>query len=235
MHYGAVLIVQGGVDVGEEVTLYLETTEHHFARWLRDQISRSLPSPYQAQDGARIYLERPRPPYLDGFASRIDVASTGTSRAGSVPMGLAISFRYMEYKPGATTVVARCHLPEAVDYFEALLAAMQERWPGAGAKIRTATAMGKRQRPAGRPGLDQDELIYRLAKAQEAVEIRRADPEMWWKMVVKAINWRYGISGPGLSLLRDARKRLRSLEEDDPGGLLQAVAQWRRAQETRKT
>jgi len=119
-------MVQGGAGVGEEVTLYLETTEHHFARWVRDQMSRSVPSPYQAQDRARIYLERPRPPYLDGFASRIDVAATGTSRAGSVPTGLAISFRYMEYKPRAMEVVARCHLPEAVDYFEALLAAMQE-------------------------------------------------------------------------------------------------------------
>ncbi len=74
-------MVQGGAGVGEEVTLYLDTTEHRFARWLRDEIFRSPPPPYQAQDGARIYLETPRPPYLDGFASRIDVATTGTSRA----------------------------------------------------------------------------------------------------------------------------------------------------------
>jgi hypothetical protein len=42
-------MVQGGAGVGEEVTPYLETTEHHFARWLRDQISRRLPPPYRAQ------------------------------------------------------------------------------------------------------------------------------------------------------------------------------------------
>jgi hypothetical protein len=78
-------------------------------------------------------------------------------------------------------------------------------------------------------------LIYRLAKAQEAEEIKRANPDKWWKMIAKEINWRHGIGGPGLTLLRDARKRLRSLEQDDPGGLLQEVAEWRRAQETRKT
>lgn len=235
MHYGAVLMVEGGVDVGEEVTLYLETTEHHFAMWLRDHVSRNLPTPYVAEDGMRIYLERARPPYRDGFSSRIDIGATTASQAGSVPMGIAISVRYMQHRPGTMEVVAQCDLPEAEDYFGALLAAMEERWPQGWAKSRSPVAMDKGQRATGRPGLDHDELIYRLAKAQEAEEIRRADPEMWWKMVAKEINWRYGSSDPGLSLLRDARKRLRRLEEDDPGGLLQELAQWRGAQETRKT
>lgn len=235
MHYGAVLIVQGGVDVGEEVTLYLETDEHHFARWLRDHVSRNLPVPYVAEDGMRIYLERARPPYRDGFSSRIDIGATTASQAGSVPVGIAISVRYMEHRPGTMEVVAQCHLPEAVDYFGALLAAIEELWPQAWAKTRSPVAIEKGQRATGRPGLDHDELIYRLAKAQEAGEIRRADPEMWWKMVAKEINWRYGISDRGLALLRDARKRLRSLEENDPEGFLQEVAQWRRAKETKET
>jgi hypothetical protein len=235
MHYGAVLIVQGGVEVGEEVTLYLETTEHHFARWLRDHVSRNLPIPHVAEDGMRIYLERARPPYRDGFSSRIDIGAATASQAGSVPVGIAISVRYMEYKPATMEVVAQCHLAEAVDYFEELLAAMGERWRAPLASAGTRAAVRRSQRLGGRPGLDHDELIYRLAKAQEAEEIRRADPEMWWKMVAKEINWRHGISGPGLSLLRDARKRLRRLEKDDPGGLLQEVAEWRRAQETLKT
>lgn len=218
-----------------EVRLYPDTTEHHFARWLRDHISRSLPSPYEAEDGARIYLETGSVPYRDGFSSRIDIGATGTSRGGSVPMGIAISLRYMQHKPGAIEVVARCHLPEVMAYFEALVAAMEERWPEARARTRTGAAVGKRQRPTGRPGLDHDEVIYRLAKAEEAEEIRRADPDTWWKAVAKEINWPYGISDRGLALLRDARKRLRRLEEEDPDGLLQEVAQWRRAKETKET
>jgi len=220
--------------VPEQVTLYLETTEHHFARWLRDHVSRNLPIPYVAQDAMRIYLENAAPPQRDGFASRIDIDATAASQAGSVPVGIAISIRYVQHKPGSIEVIAECHLPEAEDYFEELLAAMGERWPAARASTGTGAVVRKSQRPGGRPGLDHDELIYRLAKAQEAEEIRRADPEMWWKMVAKEINWRHGISGPGLTLLRDARKRLRSLEQADPGGLLQEVAQWRRAQETRE-
>jgi len=221
--------------VHEEVRLYPDTTEHHFARWLRDHISRSLPSPYEAEDGARIYLERASVPYRDGFSSRIDIAATGTARAGSVPMGIAISFRYMQHRPGTIEVVVRCHLLEAMTYFQALLAAMEERWPQGWAKTRTGAAVHKRQRPTGRPGLDDDELLYRLAKAQEAEEIRRADPEMWWKAVAKEINWRYGISERGLALLRDARKRLHRLEESDPDGLLQEVEQRRRARKTKET
>jgi hypothetical protein len=228
-------MVQGGVDVGDEVTLFLETTERYFARWLRDHVSRNLPIPYVAEDGMRIYLERARPPYRDGFASRIDIGAAAASQAGSVPVGIAISVRYMEHRPGTMEVVAQCHLPEAVKYFEELLAAMGERWHAARASAGTGAAVRKSQRPGGRPGLDHDELVYRLAKAQEAEEIRRADPEMWWKMVAKAINWRHGISGPGLTLLRDARRRLHSLEQNDPEGFLLEVAQWRRAQETRKT
>jgi hypothetical protein len=219
----------------EEVTLYLDTTENHFARWLRDHVSRTLPIPYVAEDGMRIYLENATAPQRDGFASRIDVGATAVSGAGSVPVGKAISLRYMEHRAGTIEVIAQCHLPEAVDYFEELLAVMSERWPAPRARTATGAAVGKRPRTGGRPGLDHDELIYRLAKAQQAEEIKRADPDMWWKMIAKEINWRHGIGGPGLTLLRDARKRLRSLEEEDPGRVLQEVAEWRRAQETRKT
>jgi hypothetical protein len=229
------LATEGGVNVREEVTLYLDTTENHFARWLRDRVSSHLPPPHLAEDGIRIYLERARPPQRDGLAGRIDIRATAASQGGSVPMGMAISVRYMEYRPTTLEVIAECHLPEAVDYFEALLAAMGQRWPTVGGRSATGAAVHKSQRQGGRPGLDHDELIYRLAKAQEAEEIKRANPDTWWKMVAKEINWRHGIGGPGLTLLRDARKRLRSLEQDDPGGLLQEVAEWRRAQETRKT
>jgi len=219
----------------ERVTLCLETTEHHFSRWLRDHISRDLSPSYLAEDGMRIYLRKADPPSRDGFASRVDIGATAASPRGSVPMGTAISVRYMEYRPTTVEVIAECHISEAVDYFEALLTAMAERWPTLGGRTAAGTAARKSQRQGGRPGLDHDELIYRLAKAQEAEEIKRANPDMWWKMVAKEINWRHGISGPGLTLLRDARKRLCRLEEHDPGGLLWEVVEWRRAQETRKT
>jgi hypothetical protein len=222
-------------NVRSQVTLYLDTTAYHFVSWLRDHISRNLPPPYLDEDETRVYLERARPPRREGLASRVDIGATAASQGGSVPMGTAITLRYMEYKPGSVEVIAACHLREAVEYFEALLAAMGERWPAPRTRTATGAAVGKRLRAVGRPGLDHDELIYRLAKAQEAEEIKRADPDIWWKMVAKEINWRHGISAPGLTLLRDARKRLRRLEEGDPGGLLQEVAEWRRAQETRKT
>jgi hypothetical protein len=221
--------------VREEVTLYLDTTESYFARWLRDHVSRHLPPPCLAEDGIRIYLERARPPQRDGLASRVDIGATAASQGGSMPMSTAITVRYMEYKPGSIEVIAECHLPEAVDYFEALLAAMGQRGPTLGGRSASGAAVRTSRGQGGRPGLDHDELIYRLAKAQEAEEIKRADPDKWWKMIAKEINWRHGISGPGLTLLRDARKRLRSLEVDDPGRLLQEVAEWSRAQETRKT
>ncbi|TKJ31754.1 MAG: hypothetical protein CEE40_00020 [Chloroflexi bacterium B3_Chlor] len=122
----------------------------------------------------------------------------------------------MQHKPETMEVVAQCHLAEATDYVQTFQTAMKQRWPEGRARTRSRAAKGKRERPAGRPGLDHDDMIYRLAKAEEAEEIRRADPDMWWKMVAKQINWRYGISDRGLALLRDARKRLRRLDRPLP-------------------
>lgn len=90
-------------------------------------------------------------------------------------------------------------------------------------------------RPVGRPPLSGQELIYRLAKAQEAEEIRRKDPSMTWKEIAKQIGWRRGHDEAGVALLRDARTRLGRREKGDPEGLLQDVAQYRRAQETNET
>lgn len=130
MRNGAVLTVQKGVDVPEQVTLYLGTTEAQFVRWLRDHVSRNLPIPHVAEDGMRIYLERATPPQRDGFASRIDIGATVASGAGSVPMGTAISVRYMEHAHRGMEVLAECHVDEAAEYFEGLVAAMRASWPG---------------------------------------------------------------------------------------------------------
>ena len=185
MHYGAVLIVQGGVDVGEEVTLYLETTEHHFARWLRDHVSRSLPMPYVAEDGMRIYLERARPPYRDGFSSRIDIGATTASQAGSVPVGIAISVRYMEHRPGTMEVVAQCHLAEAVDYFGALLAAMRASWPEARPRTPIRTYTGEGEEPA--PEMSARTSLYPHVRERERV-IERLwhDGLMIWQVAQQA-------------------------------------------------
>jgi hypothetical protein len=89
---------------------------------------------------------------------------------------------------------------------------------------------GKR---GGRPGLDHDELIYRLAKAQQAEEARAADPRKRWRDIAEEVGWAYGNKQDGLALLRDARHRLRRLEPGDP--LLEEITAWRRAKKTNKT
>jgi hypothetical protein len=83
-------------------------------------------------------------------------------------------------------------------------------------------------RGPGRPGLSRDELIYRLAKAQEGEQIKRDDPSMTWKEIALEIDWRMGAGKPGVKLLEDARKRLRRLEKHDPEGLLDLVGEFRK-------
>ncbi len=87
--------------------------------------------------------------------------------------------------------------------------------------------------PPGRPGLDHDELIYRLAKAQEGEELKRKSPREPWKWIAREIEWKLGADEPGLALLRDARLRLHRLELDDP--LLAEVAALRKVKETKET
>jgi hypothetical protein len=81
-----------------------------------------------------------------------------------------------------------------------------------------------RKRP-GNPGLTHDELIYRLAKAQEAEEISKNDQEKQWAEIALDIKWDKGAREQGLALLRDARHRLKRLALDDP--LLAEVAEYR--------
>jgi len=65
---------------------------------------------------------------------------------------------------------------------------------------------------AGRPTLTRDDLIYRLAKAQEGEEIKAADNRMTWGEICFSLNWRYSFG-----LFRDARRRLEeAIRSKDP-------------------
>jgi hypothetical protein len=104
-------------------------------------------------------------------------------------------------------------------------------------EVATGTMQSAREDVAGkrggRPGLDHDELIYRLAKAQQAEEARAADPRKRWRDIAEEVGWAYGNKQDGLALLRDARHRLRRLDPGDP--LLEEITAWRRVKKTNKT
>jgi len=70
----------------------------------------------------------------------------------------------------------------------------------------------------GRPGLDRDELVYRLSAALRARELRAGG--MTWAEAARELRWRYGHGAAGVKLLQDAEKRLCRLERSDPEGLL---------------
>ncbi len=61
----------------------------------------------------------------------------------------------------------------------------------------------------GRPGLSHEELIDRLAKAQEAEEIKAHDSNKTWKEIAREIGWKYSIK-----LLEDARHKLERASEN---------------------
>jgi hypothetical protein len=79
----------------------------------------------------------------------------------------------------------------------------------------------------GNPGLDRDELIYRLAMVQAAEEIIRAT-KATQKEALSQIEWRYGISATGVKKWQLARDKLRRLETDDADNLLAEVARFRK-------
>lgn len=83
----------------------------------------------------------------------------------------------------------------------------------------------KEQRKGGRRNLPPDEWIYRLAKAQEAEEIRKVDPEMTWKQICVKIGWSRGSTIESkIKLLETAREVLKEANQDT----LQEVKEYRR-------
>jgi len=84
------------------------------------------------------------------------------------------------------------------------------------------------KRGPGRRELDRKELIYRLAKAQEAEEIKARDPDKRWKEIAKAIGWRLGLTASGVKLLEYARDRLKRAQKEGDRELLDEVKKYRK-------
>jgi len=84
------------------------------------------------------------------------------------------------------------------------------------------------ERGPGRRELDRGELIYRLAKAQEAEEIKAREPDKRWKEIAKAIGWRLGLTASGVKLLEYARDRLKRAQKEGDRELLDEVKKYRK-------
>lgn len=238
-------------------TFFLDTSADYFVTWLRDY-TRAAPYRDFPTEKGRINLQSAQPAYrpagptemvMDGFY----IAPSGDDSERGTHLHRLISFKIVPLGHGRTEVIAECRQPVVMDYFQELLREIGRRWPesglisgqthsqapaskptpseaSAGRKqadgvIPTKSGLGK----PGHPGLSHNELIYRLAKAQEAVEIKRADKDKKWKEIIKEIEWnRGGTFDSGIKLLQDARHRLHRLEKSDPDNLLEEVTQFRK-------
>jgi hypothetical protein len=130
--------------------------------------------------------------------------------------------------PAGACVTLRCKFPEyeeaARHWWEVLLARLRfEGWrvwtTGEPAQVKHV----KKLNPPGHPPLKSNDLIRRLALAEEAEEIRQGDPSLYWKEIGTKIKWPHSNK-----LLEDARKRLIRLHQEDPDGLLEQVAEYRK-------
>ena len=88
------------------------------------------------------------------------------------------------------------------------------------------------ERGPGRHELDRAELIYRLAKAQEAEEIKARDPDKRKKEIAQQIGWRFGVTESGIKLLDYARDRLKRAQQQGDRELLDAIKQYRKEKKT---
>lgn len=87
--------------------------------------------------------------------------------------------------------------------------------------------------PGGRHTLEPDELVYRLAKAEEAEEMKARDPGRRWKEIALEIGWNKGSNTSGLKLLQYARERLAEARKRGDQALLDRVKEKRK--EMKKT
>ncbi len=85
----------------------------------------------------------------------------------------------------------------------------------------------KEKPPRGRPPIEGRDLIYRLAKAQEAEGIRKADQNVGWRAIAREIQWWWGSKPTDLKKLARARRRLAELQRSDPNGILDDVRRYR--------
>lgn len=125
-------------------------------------------------------------------------------------------------------LTVECHEDELRDFWQELVEAIKQRWSGAKEKtLKLATPPTMRRR-GGRPRLEHEEVIYRLAKAQEAEELKRRDSELTWHAILLMIDFgRGGTRESSRKLLEIARGELEELSKSDPEGLLQEVEQSR--------
>jgi HEAT repeat protein len=100
-------------------------------------------------------------------------------------------------------------------------------------KVSVSTKDAPRRRKKRGPELGREELVYRLAMAQWAEEIKQEDPKKTWKTIAQQIGWSFGSGKSGRQHLYNARKKLERIEEDDPEGLLERVAEFRKAHDSR--
>jgi hypothetical protein len=110
-----------------------------------------------------------------------------------------------------------------------LLEELQERLP----PIDPLPGDTSKKKTTGAPALSEEKLFYRLSKAQEAKEIKAANPKMTWRDIVETIKWNVGKTDESnLKLLEDARYKLRRLEISDPNGILKKVEEWKKTKKT---
>lgn len=93
------------------------------------------------------------------------------------------------------------------------------------------------RKAAGHPGIGHEERVYRMSKAQEAIKLRRDNPELTWKEIAVKIDFRPGGTlASKVALLLDARHRLeRSIEGGESELLSEVDARTKQSKEMKKT
>ena len=198
-----------------------------FEDWLNRNYEHHFPTQVKTNT-SRYSLERP-------FAISRSQTATLQLKLMAVNSQLrfpAVVFDLQRLTPDRTLVNVQCYLPELRESTIRLLNLIVEDYPEALKEIRSSVNIETHKKP-GRPGLDHDEIVSRLAKAQEATEMKSEETLLYWKEIAIEIQWKFGSGSQGLALLRDARRRLTRLEISDPEGLLKKVQQLR-AKETKK-
>jgi hypothetical protein len=79
-------------------------------------------------------------------------------------------------------------------------------------QTKSATASPEKKK-RGRPGLSSGEYIYRLAKAQESVELKKKHSSMTWPEICSKIGWCQQRDASRIKLLAEARKKLEQVDD----------------------
>lgn len=142
-----------------------------------------------------------------------------TSRAWCAHVNLSGSV-YADWSPPEIVVEIALTAGEG-----SLRVALVERRPGRlrglserlATQAREAFRMHTAARGPGRPGLPRDEVVYRVACALWAEELRKADPQLTWGEVCQHLPWK---PRGTKSLSQWSMDRLAHLRKSDPEGIL---------------